>query len=118
MQRELVDRAKRGDHDALSSPRDPCAVGGGLRRDVELVVDKPRARAADLRSRAARASSWSGHTPTMTEHISWRRFRESEGVEDWRNLSDGACAMFRTGSFAESVRFVAAMGELYVFRLF
>jgi 4a-hydroxytetrahydrobiopterin dehydratase len=48
----------------------------------------------------------------MTDHISWRRFRESEGVEDWRNLSDGACAMFRTASFAESLRFVAAMGDL------
>ena len=24
------------------------------------------------------------------ERISWRQFRESKGVEDWRNLSGGA----------------------------
>jgi 4a-hydroxytetrahydrobiopterin dehydratase len=48
----------------------------------------------------------------MADHISWRQFRESEGVEDWRNLSDGACALFRIGSFAGAIRFVAAIGEL------
>lgn len=48
----------------------------------------------------------------MTDHISWRAFRESTGVEDWRNLSDGACAMFRTDSFAEAARFIVAMGDL------
>jgi 4a-hydroxytetrahydrobiopterin dehydratase len=48
----------------------------------------------------------------MTDNISWRQFRESEGVADWRNLSDGACAKFRTGSFAAAARFVAAISEL------
>jgi 4a-hydroxytetrahydrobiopterin dehydratase len=48
----------------------------------------------------------------MTEPISWRTFRESAGTEDWRNLSDSACALCRTGSFAASARFVAAICEL------
>jgi 4a-hydroxytetrahydrobiopterin dehydratase len=48
----------------------------------------------------------------MTDGISWRQFRESEGVEDWRNLSDTACAFFPTDSFAAAVRFVAGIGEL------
>lgn len=48
----------------------------------------------------------------MTDHISWREFRESEGLEDWRNLSDGASAMFRVASFGVAARFVAAIGAL------
>jgi 4a-hydroxytetrahydrobiopterin dehydratase len=48
----------------------------------------------------------------VTDHLSWRQFRESEGVEDWRNLSDSACALFRTASFTAATRFVAAIGEL------
>ncbi len=28
----------------------------------------------------------------MTERITPREFQESEGVEDWRVLSEGACA--------------------------
>jgi 4a-hydroxytetrahydrobiopterin dehydratase len=50
--------------------------------------------------------------PAMSDHISVKQFRESEGVEDWRVLSEGACALFRAGSFAASTRFVAAIGEL------
>ncbi len=46
------------------------------------------------------------------DHISWRAFRESEGVEDWRNLSGGAAAMFRAQSFAAATRFAAAIGGL------
>ena len=49
----------------------------------------------------------------MTDHISWREFREAEGLEDWRNLSDGACAMFRTESFAAAARFITAIGQLH-----
>ncbi len=46
------------------------------------------------------------------DHISWRAFRESEGVGDWRNLSGGATAMFRAQSFAAATRFAAAIGGL------
>ncbi len=34
----------------------------------------------------------------MTDYISPKQFHDSEGVEDWRVLGDGACAYFRTGS--------------------
>jgi 4a-hydroxytetrahydrobiopterin dehydratase len=39
-------------------------------------------------------------------------FHHAEGLDAWRVLGDGAAAFFRTASFAESVRFVAAMGEI------
>ncbi|MFI6320585.1 VOC family protein [Nonomuraea sp. NPDC050556] len=45
----------------------------------------------------------------MSEHISARQFRESEGVEDWRVLGEGACAHFRTASGA---KLVAAIADL------
>lgn len=48
----------------------------------------------------------------MTEPISAQQFHESEGVEDWRVLDSGACAHFRTGSFATGLLFVNAIGEL------
>ena len=48
----------------------------------------------------------------MSDHISPRQFRESAGVEDWRVISDGAVAYFRTTSFAESARFVQAIAQL------
>lgn len=48
----------------------------------------------------------------MIDAISWSEFRESDGVDDWRNLSDGACAMFRTPSFAAAAAFVAAISRL------
>lgn len=50
-----------------------------------------------------------GMTP---ESITPRQFHESVGVEDWRVVGDGACAYFRTGSFAVGARFVQAIGEL------
>ena len=37
----------------------------------------------------------------MTERMSPGRFHQSAGVEDWRVR--GACAHFRTGSFAAGV---------------
>src|SRR5436309_15915844 len=40
------------------------------------------------------------------------RFHESEGVEDWRVVGEGACAYFRTESFAAGARFVNAISEL------
>jgi 4a-hydroxytetrahydrobiopterin dehydratase len=48
----------------------------------------------------------------MSDQISPKQFRESEGVEDWRVLGDGACAYFRTGSFAPGARLVQAISAL------
>ena len=48
----------------------------------------------------------------MTQQITPRQFHEAEGVEEWRVLSEGACAYFRTGSFATGARLVQAIGEL------
>src|SRR2546430_7944232 len=48
----------------------------------------------------------------MTDRISPTQFRESEGVEDWRVLGDGANAYFRTGSYAAGARLVQAISEL------
>lgn len=41
-----------------------------------------------------------------------RAFHDSGGVDDWRVLYWGAHAFFRTGSFAEGARFVAAIAEV------
>ena len=48
----------------------------------------------------------------MTAQLSPRQFQESEGVEDWRVLGDGACAYFHTGSLASAARFVQAISGL------
>ena len=48
----------------------------------------------------------------MTDQISPKQFRESEGVEDWRVVGDGANAFFRTGSLAAGARLVQAIGAL------
>ena len=48
----------------------------------------------------------------MTERITPRQFREADGVQDWRVLSEGACAYFRTGSLAAGSRLVQAISEL------
>ena len=48
----------------------------------------------------------------MTDFISVKQFNDSEGVEDWRVLGDGACAYFRTGSFAAGARLVKAISEV------
>ncbi|CAA9585655.1 MAG: hypothetical protein AVDCRST_MAG88-3902, partial [uncultured Thermomicrobiales bacterium] len=48
----------------------------------------------------------------MTDRLSPQQFHETEGVEDWRVLGDGACAYFRTGSFAAGARLVQAIGAL------
>lgn len=44
--------------------------------------------------------------------ISPRQFRDSEGVEDWSVLGEGAFTYFRTGSFAAGARLVAAISDL------
>jgi 4a-hydroxytetrahydrobiopterin dehydratase len=48
----------------------------------------------------------------MGGRITPRQFHEADGVGDWRVLGEGACAYFRTGSFAAGVRLVRAIGEL------
>ncbi len=48
----------------------------------------------------------------MTDRISPKVFHEADGTEDWRVIGDGACAHFRTGSFAASARLVQAISEL------
>ena len=47
----------------------------------------------------------------MSEPISLREFTGTAG-RDWRILGEGACALFRTVSFADGVRLVQAIGEL------
>src|SRR3989442_2117735 len=48
----------------------------------------------------------------MSDQITMRKFRESDGVEDWRVVGEGACAYFRTGSFAAGARLANAISEL------
>src|SRR2546425_498078 len=40
-----------------------------------------------------------------------RKFRESDGVEDWRVVGEGACASFRPGSSGAGPRLVNAISE-------
>lgn len=48
----------------------------------------------------------------MADRLSPQQFHESEGVEEWRVLGDGACAYFRTLSFAAGAQLVQAIGAL------
>jgi len=48
---------------------------------------------------------------TDTNPITLREFREAEGVEDWRVLSEGACAFFLTASLAASAELVQAIAD-------
>ncbi len=50
----------------------------------------------------------------MSDLISANKFREAQGVEDWRTIVGGgwACAYFRTGSFAVGVELVRAIGDI------
>jgi 4a-hydroxytetrahydrobiopterin dehydratase len=48
----------------------------------------------------------------MTERITPQQFHDAAGVEDWRVVFEGACAHFRTGSFAKGVALVEAIGAL------
>jgi 4a-hydroxytetrahydrobiopterin dehydratase len=48
----------------------------------------------------------------MTAQITPRQFHQADGVEDWRVVAFGACAHFRTGSFATGVALVNAIGQL------
>src|SRR5437867_11904550 len=53
-----------------------------------------------------------GEGKTMSDQITMRKFRESDGVEDWRVVGECACVYFRTGSFAAGARLVNAISEL------
>ncbi|MEO5704292.1 MAG: VOC family protein [Candidatus Limnocylindrales bacterium] len=48
----------------------------------------------------------------MSDHLTPDQFHASEGTADWRVLSEGATAYFRTGSIASGARFAAAIGAL------
>jgi 4a-hydroxytetrahydrobiopterin dehydratase len=48
----------------------------------------------------------------MSRSISPRQFHESDGVEEWRVVAEGACAYFRTGSFAAGAQLVNAISAL------
>jgi 4a-hydroxytetrahydrobiopterin dehydratase len=48
----------------------------------------------------------------MPEPLTARQFQESDGVDDWRDVAIGACACFRTGSFAKGVALVVEIGRL------
>ncbi len=53
-----------------------------------------------------------GTVENMSEPTTPKQFHETDGVEDWRVVFEGACAHFRTGSFAAGVALVDAIGEL------
>src|SRR5438067_3018912 len=48
----------------------------------------------------------------MSEPITARQFGESDGVQDWRVVGEGACTYFRTGSFTAGARLVDAISGL------
>lgn len=48
----------------------------------------------------------------MSDYITTREFHAAEGVQDWRVVGDGACAFFRTDSFADAARFVQAISAV------
>src|SRR5256886_15825017 len=48
----------------------------------------------------------------MDDKITPTQFLQSEGVDDWRVLGDGANAYFRTGSYAAGARLVQAISVL------
>jgi 4a-hydroxytetrahydrobiopterin dehydratase len=47
-----------------------------------------------------------------TQTISSRDFHAADGVADWRVLSEGACAFYRTSGFAASAQFVEAIAGI------
>lgn len=49
---------------------------------------------------------------TSAGRISLQEFRASDGVEDWRILSEGTCAFFGTPTLAASARFIEAISKL------
>ncbi|SCF74756.1 VOC family protein [Streptomyces sp. Ncost-T10-10d] len=52
------------------------------------------------------------YVESKTERIRPQQFHETVGVEDWRVVGEGACAYFRTGSFAVGAQFVQAISGI------
>ncbi|MFE9812638.1 VOC family protein [Streptomyces sp. NPDC005227] len=52
------------------------------------------------------------YVESKTERIRPQQFHETVGVQDWRVVGEGACAYFRTGSFAVGAQFVQAISEI------
>ncbi|MEV4916420.1 VOC family protein [Streptomyces tirandamycinicus] len=52
------------------------------------------------------------YADSTTERIRPQRFHETVGLEDWRVVGEGACAYFRTGSFAAGARLVQAISDI------
>src|SRR2546430_10034397 len=52
------------------------------------------------------------HAEGMADMITPKQFHETAGVEDWRVVGEGACAFFRTESFATGARLVTAITHL------
>jgi hypothetical protein len=50
-------------------------------------------------------SRWTGR-PVSSGRVTPGQFHGAEGVQDRRVVADGACALFRTGSFAAGVALV------------
>ena len=48
----------------------------------------------------------------MTGQITAGQFHEADGVEDWRVVSEEACAHFRTGTFSAGLALVDEIGRL------
>jgi 4a-hydroxytetrahydrobiopterin dehydratase len=48
----------------------------------------------------------------VTDPITARHVHEADGTGDWRLVAEGACAFFRTGSFAAGIRLARAIAEL------
>ena len=48
----------------------------------------------------------------MSDAMSPGEFLKAGGLDDWRLVSEGACAFFATSSMAESARFIEAIGQL------
>ncbi|MBT8213562.1 MAG: 4a-hydroxytetrahydrobiopterin dehydratase [Acidimicrobiia bacterium] len=48
----------------------------------------------------------------MSTPISETQFHESEGVDDWRAVFWGACAVFRTDDYATAAQFATSIAEI------
>ena len=70
---------------------------GGLNGFVVRVklCDAPRSRASSYTMRTF--AHRKGYGESMSDRITTRQFHESQGVEDWRVVGEGACTYFRTG---------------------
>ncbi|MFJ5831449.1 VOC family protein [Streptomyces sp. NPDC093089] len=49
---------------------------------------------------------------TTIERIRPQQFHGTAGLEDWRVVGEGACAYFRTGTFAAGAEFVRVISEI------